>query len=411
MTENTKCIRFGRRCVYDYHTTAYGTCIITPYSGISPFSYTWDTNITNPENANRQYLPLWNTSLQAKWSSLTEIHTFGMPAVETSLDSVMRYATQVYIGANSPKLSYDQETNRFSFEQLHTPNNVGNDEWVAGNPLLTEYPIRDNQSQVVYKINPIIPRKGFRPEFMPYGSTPVDVGQPFKSDLENDADKLASVNKLNKFQVNRPNFAIQQSTIFDGHGGVYIDGWGFDEESWDGCLWDIMGFTYEQLNGEPTSDNVLTQRTTNKNTIHCYRLTTSCDVVATDLKNRVMNPYEAGFFTNQLALPMNLLNWKPTSTLDANISYRLQGLANDVRSDYHLAVKIFPPFIQPTNSLKITADGLCKAMLRPYFNIHSSIISDPNSIGGGKYSVGSVLPIMAICNKVHKEITFLVQAI
>ena len=38
-------------------------------------------------------------------------------------------------------------------------------------------------------------------------------------------------------------------------------------------------------------------------------------------------------------------------------------------------------------------------MLKPYFNIHSSIISEANSIGGGRYSVGSVLPIIAICNK------------
>ena len=403
VTTGTRCIRFGRRCLYDYHATAFGTCIITPYSGISPFSYTWDTDETNPDNENRQRLPLWNTTLQAKWQSLTKLHTdFAnrWKPLETSCDSIMRYATQLYIGANNPKLSYDPESNRFSFEQLHTPTNVSNDDWVAGNPLLAaEYPIRDNQSQIVYKINPKIPRKGFSPEFMPYGTTDIEVGQPFKSDLENDPDKIKSVEKLNRFMVHRPNFAIQQSTVFDSHGGVYIDGWGFDEDSWDGCLWDIMGFTYEQLNGKATPNNVLTQRTTNKNTIHTYRLTTSCDIVATDMKNRVMNPYEAGFFTNQLSLPMTLLNWKVNDTSDANVSYRLQGIASNIMGEYHMSVKVFPQFMQPTNSLKITADGLCKAMLRPYFNIHSSIISDPNSIGGGKYSVGSVLPIMAVCNK------------
>ena len=409
-TPNSKCIRYGRRCVYDCHSTAYGTCIISPYSGISPFSYVWDTDLLT-NNETPQSVPLWSTSLQSKYNTIIKHYTDASDGsgITSNLDSVMRYATQLYMGANHPKISYDQETNRFSFEELHTPNNVANDVWCTGNPKLTEYPINPEQSNIVYKVNPIIPRYGFSPEFMPYSDKPITVHQPFREAITSNGEAEAKkVNLANSFTVRKPNLAIQQNTIFDSHGGIYIDGWGFDKESWDGSLWDIMGFSYEQLNGEATESNVLTKRTTNKNSIKCYRLTTSSDIVSTDLKNRVMNPYQAGFFTNQIAYPTNLFNWKCAFNMMTdpvapdiyyNGTYTIGGFGFDSTSITDGMIKSYPPFIQPTKSIKITADGLCRAMLKPYFNIHSSIISEANSIGGGRYSVGSVLPIIAICNK------------
>ena len=401
VTDGTKCIRYGRRCVYDYHSTAYGTCIISPYSGICPFSYLWDTHLKT-NNHERQYLPLWSTSLQSKFNSQIKWYNDGGNGVESNLDSVMRYATQLYMGANNPKLSYEQETNRFSFEQLHTAINVANDEWLSGNPLLPEYPIKENQSQIVYKVNPIIPRKGFSPEFMPYGGSPLAIGQPFPKKLEDSSGSVKETNEVNQFTVKRPNLAISQNTVFDSHGGIYIDGWGFDKETWDGCLWDIMGFSYEQLNGVATADNVLTKRTTNKNSIKNYRLTTSSDIVSNDLKNWTMNPYEAGYFTNQINYPVNFFNWRGVHVTDGdplNGLYTINGAKLDDSTIDNGMIKCLPQFIQPTDSIKITADGLCRAMLKPYFNIHSSIISEANSIGGGKYSVGAVLPIISICNK------------
>jgi hypothetical protein len=167
-----------------------------------------------------------------------------------------------------------------------------------------------------------------------------------------------------------------------------------------------MGFSYRQLNAEPTSDNTLLNRFTNRNNNSMYRMTTNSNIVSADTKSWVMNPYEAGYFTTQIQYPPTLCDYiaSVVSLGPPNVyDFDLNGKAGPTVHYTDPFTEDVPVIQEPTSSITIISDGLCKSMLKPYYSIHSSLISDPNSIGGGRFSVGTQLPIMAICNKYSAE--------
>ena len=203
--------------------------------------------------------------------------------------------------------------------------------------------------------------------------------------------------------------AVDKNVIFDSHGGIYIDSFGIKPTDWKGCIWDTMGFTYEQLNSVATSTNTLSNRITNNNKGNIYRLTTNADVEPNDIKNWTINPFGAGFFNNSIQFPQTLYQygwgssniqiapnldkaWKTSST-DSDQPVRVLAQAP---TDH---VTQYPQVVEKTESIIISAVNLPKSMTKPYYSIHSSLISNINGIGGGRDSAGTQLPIMSICSK------------
>ena len=385
----TNYMSMGRRCLYDYHATAFGTAILSPYTGENPFSFGWATTFngvtgTGTTDSLSQHCALWTTAIQNSGDSTS-----------LSNEPIIKYATQLYLGANSPQLQYDGSSNRFSFAQLHTATNTSNDRWLNGNPVLgSDDPITATESDVVYKLNPKVPLYGYSPEFKPYSSL-VKVNQPMTDDAKTAEGNDSSTNH---YFVDLPNQTLEQFTVFDSHGGIYIDDWGFKEKDWDNCLWNIMGFDYSQVQAPASVDNVLTKRVTAANQKSLYRITTNCDVVSTDTKSWIQNPYGGGFFTNQIPFPKCMIGYDAEHP-----SYYAFEIPITRTTGTITLPQQNPSITQPTSSFLVSANNLVKSMIKPYFTIHSNLLADVNAIGGGKYSVGSALPIIGICSKFSAE--------
>ena len=402
-------IERGRRIGYDHHATAYSTAIITPYNGYT----NCDIGVKSSfQNTNGDLLP--NTDF--RFPSLNNfIRSVTNPNNVTDLNP---YMTMTYIGANNPEIKYNTETNRFELSRFHTANNVGNKRQAdngaqfvnsktttppfANSRLITPPQINQEASSTVYKINPRPPQYGFSPTFKPYN--PND--QAFRTNVypetpkdtaDNYADQGTNTQKYEGF-----NLTIEPYTIFDSHGGIYIEDWGFDESNWEDNLWDILGFDYDAVNAQPTKLNVLTKRVDNENSNLLYRPTTNAEVVTTDTKNYVTNEFGAVQYYTSLPYPNCVVNYRAASGNDVGNNYLwvLAGDPTDV--DRFNPVKSQPLELWGevavlTESTSITATDIQKSVLRPYYTIRSNILEGHSAIGGNP--TGANLPIISIVDK------------
>ena len=434
LTLHTPVIRVGRRSGYDFNLTAFSTSVICPYSGTAPYSMSAPSKsnkdeiaLVENEEAIVDDMPVWTNAIvntRAKGLAdyyLSPSHTG--QRMSQILTPTIKFSTQVYMGANSPAIIYDSVSNRFSFTRFHTANNRGNDDFLAGLELNTgniagydNVPINVNEEDVVYKINPTQNNFGFSPVLMPYTNEKPFLRPPISTNMTDFADRgdnlATTINDFRptlKTNLQPPMKAVDKNVIFDSHGGIYIDSFGIKPTDWKGCIWDTMGFTYEQLNSVATSTNTLSNRITNNNKGNIYRLTTNADVEPNDIKNWTINPFGAGFFNNSIQFPQTLYqygwgssniqvapnldkSWKTSST-DADQPVRVLAQAP---TDH---VTQYPQVVEKTESIIISAVNLPKSMTKPYYSIHSSLISNINGIGGGRDSAGTQLPIMSICSK------------
>ena len=402
---NFRSIEEGRRIGYDHHASAYSTAIITPYSGYTNCDIGVAANFQNAAGAN-----------------IPDTHTF--PATNNFIRSMTNgdlvtdlnpYQTMTYIGANNPEIRYNNETNRFELSRFHTSNNIGNKR-NANNQATTvnsatQYPaqsrgeraiappsINAQAGDTVYKINPRPTQFGFSPTFRPYNrenqayrtnvfpKTPKDVFENFTAEGGN-------TQKYNGF-----NAAIEPYTVFDSHGGIYIDNWGFDRDNWTDSLWDILGFDYNATNAPPTNKNVLTKRVDNENSDLLYRPTTNAEVVQTDTKNYITNEYGAVMYYTSLPYPNCVISY--TARGGGNFIWTLAG--DDTDTDRFNPVKSVPLELWSevdvlTTSTTITATNIQKAVLRPYYTVRSNILEGYTAIGGNP--TGSNLPIVSIVDK------------
>ena len=402
-----KSIEEGRRIGYDHHATAYSTAIITPYSGYT----NCDIGVAAQfQDASGGILP--NT-------------LFGFPSLinfirsETNKNAVMDlnpYMTMTYIGANNPEIRYNGTTNRFELSRFHTSNNIGNkrnaDNAAAqiNSKTLTPAislaerdilaPSKNNDAgETVYKINPRPPQFGFSPTFKPYNRE----DQAYRTNVYPEAPKDAyndfNTKGTNTQKYNGYNAAIEPYTVFDSHGGIYIDNWGFDADNWEDNLWDILGFDYNAVNAKPSTKNVLTKRVDNENSDALYRPTTNAEVATTDTKNYVTNEYGAVMYYTSLPYPNNVVNYAAV-TGGGNFLFTLAQDATD--TDRFNPVKAEPLELWGqvdvlTQSTTITATDIQKSVLRPYYTIRSNILEGHSAIGGNP--TGANLPLIGIVDK------------
>jgi len=396
-----KRLKYGRRCGYDHHATAYSTAIITPYSGYA------NTDIGVRAAAHHD-----NGNPDDVYSYATTINHIRSRQNLSLMVDFSPYMTQTYIGANNPALEYNTTTNRFELKRFHTGNNVGNDN-SAGDPSefinskslcppanLTEREIEapaKNQDggNTVYKINPRPPQFGFSPNFKPYArydqAYRVKPYPEKSTTMINDFD-AKGYNTI-KYSGMNPN--IQPYEIFDAHGGIYIDNWGFDEDTWEDSFWDILGFDYYAVAAPPSSKNVLTRRVDNENSGALYRPTTNAEVVQTDTKNFITNQFGATMFHTGLPFPQGVVNY--TALKSGGIDQFFYALGPSFTPLNAQPLELWNEVAVLTQSTTITATDIQKSVLRPYYTIRSNILEGATAIGGNP--TGANLPIIGIVDK------------
>jgi len=367
----------GRRIGFDFHANAYSTSIISPYSG----QCSVDIGTRTIADTVDYYAPETHTRLQ----SLDGGYEY------TDLSP---YFTQVYTGANNPELRYNGETNRFELVRLHTANNVGNTAF-SGNPAeninnttvgttlaLKPPSISADSGDTVYKLNPRPSQLGYSPAFLPYLSK---AQQEYRNTAYPTNPHDGNANTANRQYIQKQNQNIKPFAIFDSHGGIYIESFGYEEKNWLDNLWDILGFDYEQLQSSPSSSNVLTNRVNNDNKTLLYRPTTNAEVVSTDSKAYFTNRFGAAMYYTAPPYPYNMFTAQATGG-----SHKYW----DVTSPY---LSYIPQVTIKTQSMAITANQLQKSVLKPYYAIRSSILEGYTAIGGDP--TGANLPLISVVDK------------
>ena len=390
-------IKAGRRIGYDFHATAFSTAIITPFSGYSNVDIGVENRYTNVSG---QLITIRQSDTN-NW-----IRAVGESNDDHAVD-LTPYMTQTYIGANTPSVDYNTTSNRFEFKRLHTGNNIGN-KFRAGSaadsvnnesmypPISTTQRLivppdkNEDAAATVYKINPRPPQFGYSPTFKPY----TDYDAAYRRNVyplnANNAE-AQEPSGVNTQIYDVPNINISAYKIFDAHGGIYIDNWGFSEDQWEDNLWDILGFDYKAIQAEPSSKNMLSKRVNNENSDFLYRPTTNAEVATTDTKVYVTNQYGTNMYYTSLPYPRNVINYttKPTNWI-AERWFQ----PNDVKGQ---SLELWNEVSVVAHSSTITATDLQKSVLRPYYTIRSSILEGHSALGGNP--TGANLPLISIVDK------------
>lgn len=367
-------IEIGRRIGFDSHSTAFSTCMICPYTGYTTTDAGTKYNVAAAEKSIGQ--------------NSTKIKNVGN---DLSVD-ISEYITQTYMGANNPIIDFNPVNNRFEFKRLHTGNNANNSFYSGtAQPFITSDALTDevkiapigassSAGDTVYKLNPRPPDFGYSPTFKPYirknarYSNLAYPEAPKNGDTENNAFFPADNENIEPFE------------IFDAHGGIYIDDFGYSENNWRSGMWDILGFNYDEISAKATSKNVLNQRVNNDNLDKLYRPTTNAEIVASDNKAYVLNDFGAPMYSTSLPFVKGLASVE-SDPVGPHTSWVY---TSDFKTFY-------PESVIRTQSISIAAGSLSKAVLKPYYTVRSSLLEGQTAIGGNP--TGANLPIISIIDK------------
>jgi hypothetical protein len=398
--ENTTAIKNRRRIGFDLHSSAFSTAIITPYSGYSDRDIGVDVSILNSSG---------DPAIQEESSTHNVMRN--VDNANTGID-ITPYQTMTYIGANNPAFDYNTISNRFEIRRFHTANNVG-DRLMAGCQLTainskTRVPTPQNRviapptsadaNSVVYKINPRPPQFGFSPTFKPY----TRYNQGYRTGVYPETPEQvfgSATNKglnTNNFEAGNDN--VEPFSIFDSHGGIYIDNWGYDEENWEDNLWDILGFDYSAVNASVSELNTLKNRVNNDNNLSLYRPTTNAEIVSTDSKVLMGNLFGGNMYYTSLPYPQNVVDYESyLSYTDNTKDPAVKHYAFRPLGAIGTPLTFFPEITIKTESTSIVATDIQKSVLKPYYEIRSSIIEGYSTIGGNP--TGSHLPLVCVVDK------------
>ena len=316
--------------------------------------------------------------------------------------------TQVYVGANDPKLNFDGT--HFSFQQLHTAENAGNpmqagtDTGWAGLPF-TSFDAKNAVNieantlafQTVYKMNPIEDFVDWTPSRLPYRQTYVHQGA--YGTESGQASSLGPPGNPNPFvaagahqtgiPVNQINVNLDVFAIYDSKCGIFIEDLGYDETTWDDGLWGTLGFTYEQTHN---ASNTRGQRITASNVNKLSVLTTNAEVKTTNTKTWIQNGVGVSLYADQLPLAYTMKSYAAI----ANVDPVLPGFGGDVSAYYN------PPSItEQVTSMSIIAQKLPVEMTRGFYTIRSDIIPNSDYVGGQVNNTN--MPVIAVIDKMNGQ--------
>tara|TARA_R110001592_G_scaffold166846_3_gene402116 strand:+ start:53 stop:3289 length:3237 start_codon:yes stop_codon:yes gene_type:complete len=353
---------------WDYHFNSYGNTVMLAQTG------------------------MLNSTINAEWSIASGHNdTKYVNSGNTGRD-LNPYYTQCYLGSNNTACVYDQISNKFGWEYLHIPENVGQaynagesvviDPKVAGS---TRLPLLDDAKNEVYKINKRLQTFTYCPDMTPYVNAidgEIKTGSGSKT-AGDDVFKASGPIEMSLFNIN-----LEPWTVFDAHTGVCLNfGKCCDKLNWNKSLLGILGFTYEQFNPTViTQQNTGTQsRLTFNNIAQVYNPTTNSEVVSANIKDYVITPFGA---TQYYPMPSFMTS--------------IRSFLTTVEIPF---INYLPAITEVTQSLILEAQLLPKTVLNPYLNIRSDII-DESKYFGGKNS-GLNYPICAVVNKINADKDFI----
>ena len=360
----------SRTIGYDIHFSAYGTSCINLYDGhlngsLDSLSSTAIATASKP------------IGLQAR---TTLGGTIQYP------EPVHQYLTKRYVGAENPQLSFDTLSSKFNFQDLHTPERVGN---LVNAGSAAAFPIVPATNDKVYFMNKRLLKKEFCPDMFPY------------ADLV--ASNVGTTEESNTTYTSEQNGNISPWSIMDSDGGIFIEDFGFQQDKlfdpinyptnelksvdWRNTLWYMLGFSYEQFHASDANQQ-LTRQTRINNTITTDNIgkpTTNADIEPADIGQYVTNIYGAQLRTNQI--PAIFTNKWNNGKGGTDELYELEGVT----------AQYFPSATVNATSAQINAQNLPIKMRDPYYLVKSDIITNTQYLGSE--DSGVALPIIAVINK------------
>lgn len=355
--------RDSRRIGYDWSFGAYGSAYMIAYNGRLESDY-GDTQIWGVGRVNRVAQKDPDTENTKATGETLRLN---------------------YVGANNPIMSYDPTESRFYFQDLHTPEVIGQIAYGAGDtatiPDITTPADNTTDGRArVYKINKRVTKYTYSPDLRPYDT---EFSASYSYPEANFNEQNAAVHERKISSMNRN---IEPWAIIDTPCGVFINDFGYTKEQFSTGLWGILGWTYDSLQSETTSENNRLQRIDNTNRNLLSIPTTNSDIVSSDTRNYIVNQYGAVYFTQQIPTP-SVVGGPSTNN---HITEGRQ--------------QFTPPITQSTTSIGLIAPNLPRKMLKPYYCLRSDIIDKPHYLGGEDNE--AKLPVVAVCDKQYSSTDF-----
>ncbi len=372
-TDTGNIIFSGRKVGFDRHFNAWGNACICLTSGIPRYSYKptldgtkdyWDTEtqmgIAPPIGVNDPT----NTAVpQPSPPGLNGEGNYSQINYQYEND-IQQYLNFQYLGADAPQLVYDGA--HFSFQQLHTPLNKGNQ------AVLTAGDISGDEAQIVYKINPQQAYNNLTPTQYPYEET---LDFEYTSTSADDSKRRRVNRNLETFQV------------YDTSTGIFIEDFGYTEQVWNDSLWGRLGFTYEQFhNTNAIERNKRYTDFTDTSNI----LTTNADVKSKDIKSWMQNKFGQTTYAGTLFHPFQFKGFKvgPASSNGAVIDFT-------------------PEIIAPTTSVSVVAKDYPTQVNNGFYNIRCDLALNTNAVMGGG---DTAFPIVGIADKTNAIKDFFISS-
>ncbi len=415
---------------YDHHATAFSTIISTSRNGMAygppeslinrqiktaPVGSTpavladdYSTYVNSVDDyAVQQRNPIGNQETHSRYNVSSQ-----------RITDLLNYR---YIGANNPALIYNELTNTFGFQNLHTSENV-NQPADAGRvttvftPAASPEPattiptgvqISAEAATECYKINKRLRYSDYTPDMKPYfvkfpqhlcfvSNGPKEFLPATMTDIEADTTgkvQLKQSDAATDVSICNPN--IEEGVVFDAHCGIFLDiGNTCPEKYWSQSFWGLLGFSYEQFNPKTLNRNNNEQIRVGEETMFSMKYaTTNCQVVTTDLKDYPITLYGGINYSTQVARPQVAQYNDYTVVASGDAS------AGEVSVAEAYGLKYTPYIVQNTQSITTRSQNIPKLMTRPYYTIRSDILDTEKFVGGD--SGGIRMNIMGIVNKIN----------
>jgi hypothetical protein len=400
---------------YDFHSTAFGTLIMTARNGISngpPDSLYDQNNAATPSNFSQYVNSVCDYAVVQQDPPVSMYNT--------NCQRITEFLNFRYIGANNPALVYNNLTNTFGFQNLHTAENVGQP-FDAGRTTTnliaatadtpeqtvpTSVPISEQASTECYKINKRLRYWDYTPDMKPYWvsypqhliyvSGPAPENLPANMTLtENqtsDPDKLIYLKQdqaPTDLSIANPN--IEEGAVFDAHCGIFLDvGATCPERYWKKSFWGLLGFSYEQFNPNQITIENGEQIRVGEDTMFSMKFaTTNCQVVSTDLKDYPINQFGGINYSTQIAYPL-AVQYNP---------YK-KG-TNDYATSDGFGLQYTPEIVQNTQSITTRGQDIPKLMTKPYYTIRTDLLDQEKYVGGNHGGIN--MKIMGIVDKMNGD--------
>jgi len=357
-------LEVNRKFGYDLHFTACCNPAIALFNGKKSTIHYYGATVSDNVNT-----PVYGAD-----NNYTDSENYDNNTQEIGLS---HFLSRRYIGADNPTITWDGE--HFGIINLHTAENLTSRSADGGryipNPATANHTanidyryivsdVPDGEGDPIYIINPLQDKNEFCPAILPY------LNQFF-----------VYARDQTQYLVNDFNLNYTPYTVYDSKSGIFLEDMGYDEDTWADGLWGIMGFSYNQFNG---NKNTRLSRINNTNIKDLKYPTTNADIKITHTKNWDTNENGKPHYTDNLPTPFGLYKYD-----------------NNDGSYVNTYIQIYPNINVKTTSIELRAENFPTSMIKGYYTIRSDIV--PQSVFvGGKSNITN-MPIVGIVDKMNPQ--------